>query len=78
MGVALELVAVVALVVANAFFVAAEYAIVTARRTSLQQRADEGSAAARTVLRLMDDPVRVISAVQVAITGLGILLGAVG
>jgi putative hemolysin len=76
--VALELFAVAALIAANAFFVAAEYAIVTARRTSVQQRADDGSAAARTVLRLMDDPVRVISAVQVAITGLGILLGAVG
>jgi putative hemolysin len=78
MDVALKLLAVVALIVANAFFVAAEYAIVTARRTSLQQRADDGSASARTVLRLMDDPVRVIGAVQVAITGLGILLGAVG
>jgi len=76
--VALELIAVAALIAANAFFVAAEYAIVTARRTSLQRRADKGSRAARTALRLMADPVRVISAVQVAITGLGILLGAVG
>ena len=78
MDLAFQLVAVVALIVANAFFVAAEYAVVTARRASLQQRAEEGSAAARKVLRLMDDPVRVISAVQIAITGLGILLGAVG
>ena len=78
MATALELLAVAALIAANAFFVAAEYAIVTARRSSLQQRADEGSRAARTVLRLMEDPVRVISAVQVAITGLGILLGAIG
>jgi putative hemolysin len=76
--VALELLAVVALVAANAFFVAAEYAVVTARRASLQARADAGSGAARTALRLVEDPVRVISAVQVAITGLGILLGAVG
>ena len=78
MDVALDLLVVAGLVMANAFFVAAEYAIVTARRTSLQARADGGSTAARTALRLMDDPVRVISAVQIAITGLGILLGAVG
>ena len=43
----------------------------------MQQRA-EHSARARLVLRLMDEPVRVISTVQVGITGLGILLGAVG
>ena len=78
MDVALELLAVAALIGANAFFVAAEYAIVTSRRSSLQQRAAAGSRGARTALRLMEDPVRVISAVQVAITGLGILLGAVG
>ena len=78
MDVALELLAVAALIAGNAFFVAAEYAIVTARRSSMQQHADRGSRAAVTVLRLMEDPVKVISAVQVAITGLGILLGAVG
>ena len=78
MDIALQLLAVAALIAANAFFVAAEYAIVTARRSSMQQRADGGSRAAVTALRLMEDPVKVISAVQVAITGLGILLGAVG
>ena len=78
MDIALGLLVVTALIAGNAFFVAAEYAIVTARRASLQQRAEEGRGAARTALRLMEDPVRVISAVQVAITGLGILLGAVG
>ena len=49
----------------------------TARRSAIQQRAAT-SARARLVLRLMDEPVRVISTVQVGITGLGILLGAVG
>ena len=37
-----------------------------------------GSGAARTALRLMDEPVRFISTIQVAITVFGILLGAVG
>ena len=59
------------LVAGNAFFVIGEYAVVTARRAALQDR--RGSAAA---LRLMDDPVRVISTVQVGITAIGILAGA--
>ena len=74
----LDLLAIAALIAGNAFFVAAEYAVVTARRSSIQQRADQGRRAARTLLGLMDDPVRVISAVQIAITGLGIMLGAIG
>jgi putative hemolysin len=74
----LGIAAIVALIAGNAFFVIAEYAIVTARRSRLEQRARDGSKGARAALRLMDDPVRVISAVQIAITGLGILLGAIG
>ena len=66
------------LVAANAFFVIGEYAVVTARRSVLAARADGGSAGARAALRLMSDPVRVISTVQVGITAVGILTGAVG
>jgi putative hemolysin len=71
----LRILAVFALVFANAFFVIAEYSIVTARRGPLQQRDTRG---ARIALKLMDDPVRVISTVQVGITAVAILTGAVG
>jgi putative hemolysin len=71
----LRILVVLALIGANAFFVIGEYSIVTARRGPLQRRKGAG---ARTALRLMDDPVRVISTVQVGITGVGILTGAVG
>jgi putative hemolysin len=70
--------AVLALVAGNAFFVIGEYAVVTARRAALTPRAESGSAGARAALRLMDDPVRVISTVQVGITAIGILTGAIG
>ena len=70
--------AVLALVAGNAFFVIGEYAVVTARRGAVAALADQGSAGARAALRLMDDPVRVISTVQVGITAIGILTGAVG
>jgi putative hemolysin len=71
----LRLLAVFALVFGNAFFVIAEYSIITARRSPLQQRDSRG---ARIALKLMDDPVRVISTVQVGITAIAILTGAVG
>lgn len=73
-----RLLIVLALIGANAFFVIAEYAIVTARRGALAPRAEAGSGGAAAALRLMDDPVRVISTVQVGITAVGILTGAVG
>lgn len=65
------------LIAANAFFVVGEYAVVTARRGPLTAKAEAGDARAGTALRLMDDPVRVISTVQVGITAVGILAGAV-
>jgi putative hemolysin len=51
---------------------------VTARRSALAPRAEAGSRRAAIALRLMDDPVRVISTVQVGITAVGILTGAIG
>jgi putative hemolysin len=69
---------VLVLVAGNAFFVVGEYAVVTARRASLSPRAAAGSKRAAAALRLMDDPVRVISTVQVGITAIGILTGAIG
>jgi putative hemolysin len=73
----LRILAVFALIGANAFFVIGEFAVVTARRSGLTASAESGSRRAAAALRLMDDPVRVISTVQVGITALGILTGAV-
>ncbi|HXG77475.1 MAG TPA: hemolysin family protein [Gaiellaceae bacterium] len=78
MSTTLRIVVVVLLVLGNAVFVAAEYALVTARRSRLEERAQRGGLGARTALRLMDDPVRFISTVQVGITVFSILLGAIG
>jgi magnesium and cobalt exporter, CNNM family len=74
----LRIVIVFLLVLGNAIFVAAEYALVTGRRSRLVERAERGGRGARTALRLMDDPVRFISTVQVGITISAILLGAIG
>jgi putative hemolysin len=66
------------LVMGNAFFVAAEYALVTARRARLMEMAREGSMRARIALRIMDSPVRFIGTVQLGITAFSIALGAIG
>jgi magnesium and cobalt exporter, CNNM family len=73
-----RILAVLWLVAANAFFVVGEYAVVTARRAGLRERASSGRRGARAALRLMDSPVWVISTVQVGITAVGILTGAIG
>jgi putative hemolysin len=78
MSEALRLLLVLALVLGNGLFVAAEYALVTARRSRLEERANAGSHPARVALRLMDDPVNFISTVQVGITIFAILTGAIG
>jgi putative hemolysin len=74
----LRIVVVLLLVLGNAIFVAAEYALVTARRLRLEERAAEGSSAARKALELMDQPTRFISTVQLGITAFGIAIGAIG
>ncbi len=78
MSTPLRILIVFLLVLGNSIFVAAEYALVTSRRSRLEERALRGGRGARRALRLMDDPVRVISTVQVGITVSGILLGAIG
>src|ERR671925_793217 len=66
------------IVLGNAFFVAAEYALVTARRTRLTELSEQGSLRARIALRIMDHPARFIGTVQLGITAFSIALGAIG
>jgi putative hemolysin len=75
---ALRIIVVLLLVLGNAFFVAAEYALVTARRNRLRELADGGMRRARIALRIMDSPVRFIGTVQLGITAFSIALGAIG
>jgi CBS domain containing-hemolysin-like protein len=74
----LELVAVAALVLLNGFFVAAEYALVTVRRTRLQELSDEGSRRAKQVLGLTAVPPRFIAAMQLGVTVTSLAIGALG
>src|SRR2546428_76992 len=72
------LVIVFALVVVNAFFVAAEYALVRVRRTRMEALAAQGSALATVVVHCLDHLSRYIAGVQVGITLAGLASGCFG
>ncbi|MCC7417583.1 MAG: HlyC/CorC family transporter [Acidobacteria bacterium] len=67
-----------ALVIANGFFVAAEFSIVTVRKTRVDQLIAEGQMGARAVRRAVSDPDRYIAATQLGITMASLGLGWVG
>ncbi len=74
----LRVFAVVLLVAANAFFVAAEFALVSVRDTRIQQLIEAGRSGARTVQRLQQHLDTVLNAVQFGITIASLALGWVG
>ncbi len=73
----LRLVSVAVLVILNGFFVAAEFALVSARATRLQQMADAGSRQARLASNMQADLDRYLAACQLGITLASLALGAV-
>src|SRR5688572_15837547 len=73
-----DLAVVVLLILIGGFFAASEIALITVRRHRLQQLVDEGNGAARTAQRLTEDPSRFLATIQIAITFLGFLAGAIG
>jgi putative hemolysin len=74
----LELLGVAGLILLNAFFVAAEYGLVTARRTRIIELHHQGNRKARDVLRITGDPPRFIAAMQLGVTLTSLGIGAVG
>ena len=73
-----RLAAVAILVLANGFFVAAEFAIVTVRKTRIDQLVAEGHRQARAVRRAISDPDGYIAATQLGITMASLGLGWIG
>jgi putative hemolysin len=66
------------LIIVNGLFAMAEIAIVSARKARLQQAVMTGSGSARAALDLATSPNNFLSAVQIGITLIGILNGAIG
>jgi magnesium and cobalt exporter, CNNM family len=74
----LQLLAVAGLLLLNAFFVAAEYGLVTARRTRITELRDQGNKRARLVLQITANPPRFIAAMQLGVTITSLGIGALG
>ncbi len=75
---ALLLLAVVVLVLLNGFFVAAEFALVRARKATLEAQGEEGRGSAATAAAMMDDLSRYLSACQLGITLTSLGIGFLG
>lgn len=77
-NIAFEIFVIFLLLIANGIFAMSEIAVVTARKSRLQELADKKNARARAALELANAPNPFLSTVQVGITLVGILAGAFG
>jgi len=66
----------IVLTILEGFFVAAEIALVSVRRSRIDQLVEEDNPAARRVRRLLDDPGRFLAVTQLALTFTGFLASA--
>ena len=64
----------VVLLVANAFFVGAEFAVISARRSQIEPRAEAGSRAAKTALWAMEHATLMLATTQLGITVCSLLI----
>src|SRR5664279_5485618 len=71
----LEIIVVLALFMLNGFFAMAEFAIVSSRRSRLAHMLQEGQPGAQGALALVDDPARMLAAVQIGFTTSATLAG---
>src|SRR6188472_3445366 len=78
MSPAAGLLVVLLLILANGFFVATEFALVSSRPTRIDQLAAAGNRAARLVQRAKSDPTRFISGTQLGVTFASLMLGWIG
>jgi len=74
----MELLILAGLILLNGLFAMAEIAVVAARTSRLQERADRGETGAQAALKLKAEPNRFFSTLQIGITLIGTLTGAVG
>lgn len=74
----LRLVAVAVLVLANGFFVAAEFSLVSVRGTRIKELVAQGNATAKWAAKALEHPDQVIAATQLGITLASLGLGWVG
>jgi len=76
--IALELVVIFLLILANGFFAGSELAIISAKKSSIAKLVEQGNSRAMMVAKLQGDPHRFLATVQIGVTVVGSLASAVG
>ncbi|WP_308659509.1 hemolysin family protein [uncultured Alistipes sp.] len=71
----MELIVILVLILLNGLFAMSEIALISARRSKLEIQARQGNAGARRAQRLIENPDRFLSTIQIGITLIGILTG---
>lgn len=74
----LEIVIVLILIALNGLFSMSEFALISAKKTRLKQRVDEGDTRAAVALKLANEPTPFLSTIQIGITLVGIFAGVFG
>ncbi len=74
----MEFIIIGSLILLNGFFSMYEIALVSSRRSLLEEKAAAGRRGAATALELLEEPEKIFSAIQAGITLIGILSGAYG
>ena len=77
MNITTEIVVILAIILVHAIFVLSEMSVASARKARLQQRINDGDRRANTVLQLIENPNLFLSTVQIGITLVAVLVGAV-
>lgn len=74
----MDFVILILLILLNGVFALSELAIVSSSRPRLQAMAEKGSRGAQRALRMLEDPSKLLSTVQIGITLIGVIAGAYG
>ena len=78
MSIGNEIVMILVLIIINGVLAMSEAALVASRKARLQQKAGEGDKSSALALKLIEDPNIFLSTIQIGITLIGVLAGAVG
>jgi putative hemolysin len=71
-----QIVLILVMILINGYFAAAEIALISARKSALQQKVEEGSKGAKVALQLTGDPSSLLATIQIMITLAGMLASA--
>src|SRR5512133_3652897 len=73
-----EVILILLMILLNGLFAMTEIALVSVRKSRIEQQAEDGDIDAKTALELIESPNRFLSTVQVGISLVGVFAGAVG